>query len=236
MVIRLQTVQRFSDGGRLSLDYVTRFFYRRIVTMDWFLSSIPDWCYWSFLNVNNIAEAFLLAKSKEYTGRMAMATLLHTFHHDGQISPDWWGWEVHAHPLSLYCIYHQLQKCTLMEGRYSLPILLYPYMYSVVTSISNTREKIHAESPVSLIRLNTQITHGWGVIYMLTTLVRKYSPSHQCHWYLRRHMGWGITHRCHQCHWYQWRHMGWEIIYMLTSAGEELLTAVTSVTDSSEDT
>jgi hypothetical protein len=49
------------------------------------------------------------------------------------------------------------------------------------------------------------------------TLVRNYSPSHQCHW----------------C---QWRHMGWGIIYMLTSAGDELLTAVTSVTDSSEDT
>jgi hypothetical protein len=31
-----------------------------------------------------------------------MAIFWRTFHHDGKFSPAWWGWEVHALPLSLY--------------------------------------------------------------------------------------------------------------------------------------
>jgi hypothetical protein len=34
--------------------------------------------------------------------REATAAFRRIFHHDGKISPAWWGWGVHAHPLSLY--------------------------------------------------------------------------------------------------------------------------------------
>ena len=60
------------------------------------------------------------------THRMAMATSFwHTFHRDGKISPAWWGWGMHAHPLSLYlpsrtmlqCRY-QCTVCFSWEGRY----------------------------------------------------------------------------------------------------------------------
>ncbi len=34
--------------------------------------------------------------------RVATATFWLTFHLNGKISPAWWGWGVHAHPLSLY--------------------------------------------------------------------------------------------------------------------------------------
>ncbi len=36
------------------------------------------------------------------TNRVATAAFWRTFHHDGKISPGWWGWGRHAHPLSLY--------------------------------------------------------------------------------------------------------------------------------------
>jgi hypothetical protein len=36
------------------------------------------------------------------THRVAMATFWRIFHHDGKLSPSWWGWGVHAQPLSLY--------------------------------------------------------------------------------------------------------------------------------------
>jgi hypothetical protein len=34
--------------------------------------------------------------------RVARAIFWRTFHHDGKISPAWWGWRVQALPLSLY--------------------------------------------------------------------------------------------------------------------------------------
>ncbi len=36
------------------------------------------------------------------TQRVATAAFWRTFHHDGKISPGWWGWGVLAHPLPLY--------------------------------------------------------------------------------------------------------------------------------------
>ncbi len=56
------------------------------------------------------------------THRLALATFWRTFHHDGKFSPAWWGWGVHADPLSLYSIYHHVQRCkarSSWEGRYT---------------------------------------------------------------------------------------------------------------------
>ncbi len=41
------------------------------------------------------------------THRVAIANFWRTFtfHHDGTISPAWWGGGVHSHPLSLYSVY-----------------------------------------------------------------------------------------------------------------------------------
>ncbi len=36
------------------------------------------------------------------THRVGMAFFWRAFHNDGKISPPWWGWGVHALPLSLY--------------------------------------------------------------------------------------------------------------------------------------
>ncbi len=61
---------------------------------------------------------------------MAMATSWRTFHHDGKSSLSWWGWRVHAHPLSN--IYLKVVVYALAERADSLPLfLLYPYMYFV---------------------------------------------------------------------------------------------------------
>ncbi len=54
------------------------------------------------------------------THRVAFADFWYTSHHDGKISPGWWGGGVHAHPLSAY--YHHVQSCSVRsswEGRYT---------------------------------------------------------------------------------------------------------------------
>jgi hypothetical protein len=51
------------------------------------------------------------------THRVANATFWRTFHHDGKISPAWWGWGVHAHPLSLYLPSRTKLCCTLQRGQ-----------------------------------------------------------------------------------------------------------------------
>ncbi len=59
------------------------------------------------------------------THRLATATFWRTFHHDGKISPGWWGWGVHAHPLSLYLPSRPKLQYTVRsswEGRYTPPI------------------------------------------------------------------------------------------------------------------
>jgi len=50
----------------------------------------------------------------EYTQSVAAAW--RTFHHDGKISPGWWGWGVHAHSLPLYF----LQSDTKLQCRLQL--------------------------------------------------------------------------------------------------------------------
>jgi hypothetical protein len=47
------------------------------------------------------------------THREATAAFWRIFHHDGKISPAWWGWGVHAHPLSLYLPSRTKLQCTL---------------------------------------------------------------------------------------------------------------------------
>ena len=38
------------------------------------------------------------------THRLAIAEFWRTSHHNGKISPGWYGWGVHAHPLSAYYV------------------------------------------------------------------------------------------------------------------------------------
>jgi hypothetical protein len=71
---------------------------------------------------------------QRFAHRVATATFLRTLH-DGKISPGWWGWKKHAHPLSLYLPPRTKLWCTLqLTGQilYTPPSLLYLYMCSVV--------------------------------------------------------------------------------------------------------
>ncbi len=64
----------------------------------------------------------------EYTHRVAMDTFWRKFHHDGKISPAWWGWRVHTlQPFEF--IYHHEQSCGVnfsWEGRYTPTISTLP--------------------------------------------------------------------------------------------------------------
>jgi hypothetical protein len=45
--------------------------------------------------------------------RVVTAAFWRTFHHEGRISPGWWGWGLHAHPLSLHLPSPVKLQCTL---------------------------------------------------------------------------------------------------------------------------
>ncbi len=69
--------------------------------------------------------------------RVAPATFWRTFHHDGKIGPGWWGWGMHAHPLSLNLPSRPKLWCTPQLRGQTLPLyLLYPYIYSVENTVS----------------------------------------------------------------------------------------------------
>ncbi len=74
--------------------------------------------------------------------RLAMAPFWRKFHHDGKISPGWWGWGVptaHPPPFTLSTITHKVVVVYAPAERAdTLPLfLLYPYMYSGWGKLSN---------------------------------------------------------------------------------------------------
>ncbi len=84
---------------------------------------------------NNTKESF----EPQSTHRVAIADFWHyTSHHDGKISPGWWGWGVHAHPpFHPITITYKVAVYAPAERADTLPLFhLYPYMYSVVWAIS----------------------------------------------------------------------------------------------------
>ncbi len=56
----------------------------------------------------------VIRQSNHRVHRVATAAFWRTFSHDeGKISPGWWGWGVHAHPLSLHLPSPVKLQCTL---------------------------------------------------------------------------------------------------------------------------
>jgi hypothetical protein len=70
------------------------------------------------------------------TQKVATAIFSHTFHHDGKVSPAWWGWE--CTPTPFYYIYHHLKSCGIRsswEGRYTPPISTLPIYVLYVSTL-----------------------------------------------------------------------------------------------------
>jgi hypothetical protein len=72
------------------------------------------------------------------THRVVIANFWRTSHHDGKISPGWWEWGVHAHPLSTYD--HHVRSCSVYAPAERQIHSLYftisslPFKYSVYSS------------------------------------------------------------------------------------------------------
>ncbi len=82
--------------------------------------------------------------------RVATAAFWRTFHHDGKISPGWWGWGMHAHPLLIY--YHHVQSCSVRsswEGGYTPSISSLPYMY-ILCNVSRFWIPVHSSGSAGI--------------------------------------------------------------------------------------
>ncbi len=77
-------------------------------------------------NLNEIVRSWIRLQVPQH--RVAMATFWRIFHQDGKSSPAWWGWGVHALPLSLYLPSRTKMWCTLqLRGKIHVHS---PYFYS----------------------------------------------------------------------------------------------------------
>ena len=65
------------------------------------------------LDLQMYSMYFSQRSSENRVYRVATAAFWRTFHHEAKISPGWWGWGVHAHPLSLHLPSPVKLKCTL---------------------------------------------------------------------------------------------------------------------------
>ncbi len=74
--------------------------------------------------------------------RVATAAFWCTFSHKGNICPGWWGWGVHAHPLSLHLPSSVKLQCTLqLSGQIHWPCFISSIdMYSVGSSTCPSTE------------------------------------------------------------------------------------------------
>ncbi len=78
-----------------------------------YLSSVYSSWGWNFKELvrkkHRFTRGWAEVQTAEYTHRMAMDTIWRKFHHDGKISPAWWGWLVHGPP-PFHSIYHHEQS------------------------------------------------------------------------------------------------------------------------------
>ncbi len=76
--------------------------------------------------------------------RVAIATFWRTFHHDGKISPAWWGWGCTLPPpFTLSTITSKVVVYASAERSDNLPLfLLYPYMYSVAPTTRTADQSV----------------------------------------------------------------------------------------------
>ncbi len=96
----------------------------------------------------------------------AKAAFWRTFHHDGKMSPGWWRWGAHAHPLSLYLSSHTKLQCTLqLSGQ-----IHSPYFYSTPMCTCGSSNLPHPSTACSL-RFN-----GWTTTYPFVLFLH-YSTS-----------------------------------------------------------
>ncbi len=79
--------------------------------------------------------------------RVVTAALWRTFHHEGKISPGWWGWGVHAHPLSLHLPSPVKLQSTLQLGRYTDPVSSLVKICTLCSSLSNRSSLVRPPPP-----------------------------------------------------------------------------------------
>ncbi len=94
----------------------------------------PNFIYWIGLNFftrrlgverNYHPVHFVLCCFTHRIHRVTTAAFWRTFSDEGKISPGWWGWGVHAHPLSLHLPSPVKLQCTLqLSGQIHWPCFI----------------------------------------------------------------------------------------------------------------
>ncbi len=96
-----------------------------------------------YIMIVNCVYSFSQAVGPQSTHRVAVTGFWRTFHHDGKISPGWWGCGVNAHPISLYSPSRTKLQCMLqLRGQVHSP-----YFISTLYSVGKTDDCTFHELP-----------------------------------------------------------------------------------------
>jgi hypothetical protein len=114
--------------------------------------------------------------------RVATVDFWRTFRDEGIISPGWWGWGVHAHPLSLHLPSPVKLQCTLQWA--DTLTLFHLYMYSVVFTVSLAAAgvRLGVQRPKFLGEIQTKILRIF--LFVIHSNIYSFAmrfPFHQTH-------------------------------------------------------
>jgi hypothetical protein len=130
--------------------------------------------------------------------RVATAAFWRTFSHEGKISPGWWGWGVHAHPLSLHLPSPVKLQCMLqLSGQIHWPCFISTNMYSVVVLIDDQNRVVDTGGQNSVVDtgnlsslpLTSVANLLLAPLTQVAKLPRPVSPA------INVNLGEGVTHR-----------------------------------------
>ncbi len=108
--------------------------------------------------------------------RVATAAFWRTVSHEGKISPGWWGWELHAHSLSLHLPSPVKLQCTLQVGSHTNPVSSLG-KYVLCGSPSPEPVAVYAQSPYYFPIHNAGIHNTHVVVcnlYCAETVIGRY--------------------------------------------------------------
>jgi hypothetical protein len=110
------------------------------------------------------------------THSVATAAFWRTFLHDGKISPGWWAWGVHAHPLSLYLPSRTTLQCTVRsswEGRYTPSISSQPLCRLLCV---HNQDGLHCPPTIHMICITHSLNSGAAQSTYITRVQQCLSP------------------------------------------------------------
>ncbi len=103
---------------------------------------------------------------KHRVHRVATAAFWRTFSGEGKIGPGWWGWGVHAHPLSLHLPSPVKLQCTLqLSGQTHLPCFISRKICTLWVQVAESKKRLESCIMPDFANWISSATAGVHILY-----------------------------------------------------------------------